>query len=174
MTRCIKRARWASSGAAVGVCFVGLANELSRCVDHPAAAMITFRPDGGRGWSQFTGEAPTEAPLVQGWAGLGLGQFALTERSPAPAHAARLQLPLDRVLPFTDNPSMEKNLASTLPPELMTELQEAADRAARGVRDPEIMRRACESMDRLREEIRRRHGVLDIGVPAIRELRDGA
>ena len=40
------------------------------------------------------------------------------------------------------------------------------------VLDPEVMRRACERMDRLREEIRRRHGILDIGVPAIRELRD--
>jgi hypothetical protein len=28
-------------------------------------------------------------------------------------------------------------------------------------------------MDRIREEIRRQHGVLDIGVPAIRALRDG-
>ncbi len=54
----------------------------------------------------------------------------------------------------------------------MAELQEAADRAAKGSRDPEIMRLACESMDRQREEIRRKHGILDIGVPAIRELRD--
>ena len=40
------------------------------------------------------------------------------------------------------------------------------------VRDPEVMRQACERMDRRREEIRQKHGVLDIGVPAIRELRD--
>lgn len=59
-----------------------------------------------------------------------------------------------------------------IPPELMAELQEAADRAAKGIRDPEIMREACESMDRQREEIRRKHGILDIAVPAIRELRD--
>jgi hypothetical protein len=68
---------------------------------------------------------------------------------------------------------MQNNHPDTVPPELLAELQEAAERAARGVRDPEIMRRACESMDRLREEIRKKHGVLDIGVPAIRELRDG-
>jgi hypothetical protein len=55
----------------------------------------------------------------------------------------------------------------------MAELQEAAERAARGIRDPEVMRRACESMDRISEEIRQKHGVLDIGVPAIRALRDG-
>ncbi len=60
-----------------------------------------------------------------------------------------------------------------IPPQVMAELQAAADRAAQGIRDPEIMLQACERMDRLREEIRRQHGILDIGVPAIRELRDG-
>jgi succinate dehydrogenase/fumarate reductase flavoprotein subunit len=59
-----------------------------------------------------------------------------------------------------------------IPADLMAELQEAADRAAKGVRDPEAMRRACEDIDRVREEIRQRHGVLDIGGPAIRQLRD--
>jgi hypothetical protein len=34
------------------------------------------------------------------------------------------------------------------------------------------MRRAATSMDRLRKEIRRRHGLLDIAVPALHELRD--
>jgi succinate dehydrogenase/fumarate reductase flavoprotein subunit len=63
-------------------------------------------------------------------------------------------------------------LPTGIPPELLAELQEAADRAAKGIRDPEAMRRACEDMDRVREEIRRRHGVLDIGGPAIRQLRD--
>jgi hypothetical protein len=55
----------------------------------------------------------------------------------------------------------------------MTELQAAADRSAQSIRDPESRAKACERMDQLREEIRRRHGILDIGVPAIRELRDG-
>jgi hypothetical protein len=55
----------------------------------------------------------------------------------------------------------------------MVELQAAADRATNGIRDSERTAKACESMDRLREEIRRQHGVLDIGVPAIRGLRDG-
>ena len=67
---------------------------------------------------------------------------------------------------------MNNNHAETIPPDLMAQLQEAADRASKGIRDPEIMRLACESMDRQREEIWRQHGVLDIGVPAIRELRD--
>lgn len=62
---------------------------------------------------------------------------------------------------------------TTIPPEIMAELQNAAENAARGVRDPEQMRRACEEMDRVREAIRREHGVLNIGVPAIRALRNG-
>lgn len=68
---------------------------------------------------------------------------------------------------------MDNSHSNSIPPQLLVELQEAADRAARGIRDPEIMRRACQSMDRLREEIRQVHGILDVGVPAIRELRDG-
>lgn len=61
---------------------------------------------------------------------------------------------------------------SLIPPQIMAELQAAADRAAKGLRNPEMMAKACERMDQLREEIRRTHGILDIGVPAIRELRD--
>jgi hypothetical protein len=61
---------------------------------------------------------------------------------------------------------------STIPPELLTELREAAANAAKGVRDLKEIREACEEMDRIREEIRKKHGILDIGVPAIRELRD--
>jgi hypothetical protein len=59
-----------------------------------------------------------------------------------------------------------------IPPEEMAELQAAADRAARGVRDPEAMRTACERMDRTREAIRQRAGLLDFAVPTIRALRD--
>jgi hypothetical protein len=59
-----------------------------------------------------------------------------------------------------------------IPSDLMAQLQEAAARAAKGVRDPETMRQACERMDRISEQIRQRHGVLDIGTPAIRELRE--
>ena len=63
----------------------------------------------------------------------------------------------------------ENNL---IPPELATEMQEAVENAANGVRDPERIKRARASMDRIREEIRQQHGVLDIGIVAIRELRD--
>lgn len=63
---------------------------------------------------------------------------------------------------------------SAIPPEIMTALQEAADHAVRGVRDPERISRAVERMDQMRAETYRKHGLLDIGVRAIRELRDGA
>jgi hypothetical protein len=61
---------------------------------------------------------------------------------------------------------------SKIPPQLLADLQDAAEKAAKGERDLEAARVACEEMDRIREEIRKKHGVLDIGVPAIRELRD--
>jgi hypothetical protein len=67
------------------------------------------------------------------------------------------------------NPTQEKGI----PTEVMAELQQAAERAAHGPRDPEAIRRACERMDRVREEIRRQHALPNIGVPAIRQLRDG-
>ena len=37
--------------------------------------------------------------------------------------------------------------------------------------DPEVADRLRKEIDRLREQVFRKHGVLDIGVPAIRELR---
>lgn len=40
------------------------------------------------------------------------------------------------------------------------------------VRDPEVMRQAAERMDRLREQIYNRVGLLDIAVPYLREARD--
>lgn len=51
------------------------------------------------------------------------------------------------------------------------DLDQAIRRLMNGVRDPEEVRRAVERMDRIREEIRQKHGTLDIGLPAIRELR---
>ncbi len=56
--------------------------------------------------------------------------------------------------------------------ELTAQLRIAAERAANGSRERARMKLACANMDRIRDEIRREHGVLDIGVPAIRELRD--
>ncbi len=46
----------------------------------------------------------------------------------------------------------ETETESVFTPEVMAELQRLADDAARGIRDPERMRRAAERMDRMREE----------------------
>ena len=54
----------------------------------------------------------------------------------------------------------------------MIELQEAVDRLAKGIRDPEAMNRACERMDRMREEMRQRVGEVEVAVDLIRESRD--
>jgi hypothetical protein len=61
---------------------------------------------------------------------------------------------------------------TVIPSESKTHMQQATDNAVVGLRDPEAMRRASVEMDRIGEEVRRRHGVLDISVPSIRELRD--
>ncbi len=68
---------------------------------------------------------------------------------------------------------MSDFMKSVFSPEEWTELIEAAEYAVKGVRDPEVMKKACERMDKRREEIFQREGLLDIGVPAIRELRGG-
>ncbi len=60
---------------------------------------------------------------------------------------------------------------SAITPELEAEFQAAVRRAMSSMRDPEAMRKACERMDRMREETYHQHGLLNIGVPAIRELR---
>jgi hypothetical protein len=62
--------------------------------------------------------------------------------------------------------------STDISPDLMAELRRAAERAARGDRDPEVMRRAAERMDLLREKNRKRLGVQDIGVRIISESRD--
>ena len=60
-----------------------------------------------------------------------------------------------------------------VPADVLAELTQAAERAARGIRDPEAMRQACERMDRIREANRRKFGEADIGVEIIRSLRRG-
>lgn len=52
------------------------------------------------------------------------------------------------------------------------ELQETLTRAASGVRDRVEMREAREEMNRLREELKRKIGVVDIAVELIRDARN--
>ncbi|HET6572791.1 MAG TPA: hypothetical protein VFG68_04250 [Fimbriiglobus sp.] len=62
------------------------------------------------------------------------------------------------------------NPTQMIPADVMAELREATERAAQGVRDPEVMRRACERMDRMRDELRSHVGELDVAVDLIREV----
>jgi hypothetical protein len=68
--------------------------------------------------------------------------------------------------------TMTKTDKSALASELLADLGKAANDVAKGARDPDELRAACDEMDRIREEIRKKHGVLDIGVPPIRVFRD--
>lgn len=67
---------------------------------------------------------------------------------------------------------MKTSEIATFPPEIRAELEEAIRRALSGVRDPEAMRKACERMDRAREELRKKHGELNIAVDLIRQGRE--
>ncbi len=59
-----------------------------------------------------------------------------------------------------------------IPAEVMAELEHAAQLAASGRKDPTFARRAADEAARIREKVERKYGLLDIGVPAIRDLRD--
>ena len=74
---------------------------------------------------------------------------------------------------WEDRPVDKSEESSRITPEMMAKLQEANERAMKGIRDAEAMRKACERMDRTREKIYRRNGLLDFAVPTIRALRDG-
>jgi hypothetical protein len=55
----------------------------------------------------------------------------------------------------------------------MAELEKAVQDLMKGVRNPEKMRQAAVEMDRTREAIYRRIGLVDFAVPTIRAVRDG-
>ncbi|HEV3025270.1 MAG TPA: hypothetical protein VGX76_22520 [Pirellulales bacterium] len=62
-----------------------------------------------------------------------------------------------------------------IPADLLAEMEEVARLAmSGGIKDREILRRIRERAEGIREEVFREHGLLDIGTPAIRELRDGS
>jgi hypothetical protein len=67
---------------------------------------------------------------------------------------------------------METSDHPQIPFEVMADLKEAADKAAKGIRDPGAMLKACERMDRMREKNRKLFGDQDVGVDIIRAMRD--
>jgi hypothetical protein len=60
----------------------------------------------------------------------------------------------------------------TIPPELKADMEYAVQLVMSGKKDAEFEKRIHAAADRIRAEIIKSHGLLDIGVPAIRELRD--
>lgn len=69
--------------------------------------------------------------------------------------------------------NMAPETKEVIPAEVMADLEKAARSAAVGqAPDPEFAQRIAAEAEKVREEVRRKHGILDIGVPAIRELRD--
>jgi hypothetical protein len=84
-----------------------------------------------------------------------------------------LSLPPARFKTMSDSVSNTLE-APAIPRELMVELQERAERAAKGIIDPDARRIARERMDRMREEFRLRHGEVNLAVELIREARDSA
>lgn len=62
--------------------------------------------------------------------------------------------------------------ATFLPADVLSDMQRAIELAMTGKRDQEFERRVQAEGKRIREETFRKHGLLDIAVPAIRELRD--
>jgi hypothetical protein len=66
---------------------------------------------------------------------------------------------------------MQKN--HKYPAEVRAMLEEALHHARTGRGKAKVLRRISEEADRIRDRVLKKHGVLDIGVPAIRALRDG-
>jgi len=63
--------------------------------------------------------------------------------------------------------------ASCIPPEILTDGDAVIEAIMAGKKlEPEIARRIHARAKRIRDEVFQKHGLLDIGVPAIREFRD--
>jgi hypothetical protein len=60
----------------------------------------------------------------------------------------------------------------SIPSEVLADMKRATDLALSGKKDREFEQRVQAEAKRIRAEILRKHGFLDIGVFAIRELRD--
>jgi hypothetical protein len=61
---------------------------------------------------------------------------------------------------------------STIPSDVLADMERATELATSGTKDPEFARRVQAEAKKVRAEIFAKHGLLDIGVPAMRELRD--
>jgi hypothetical protein len=60
-----------------------------------------------------------------------------------------------------------------IPADAMADLERAVEILMTGQRDPEFEHRIHAQAEKISQEVLEKHGVLDIGVPIIRALRDG-
>lgn len=63
-------------------------------------------------------------------------------------------------------------MATAATPDMTNELSEAVHRMMNGIRDPAIAQRAREDMNRMREETRKRIGIVEVAVDLIRDARE--
>jgi hypothetical protein len=69
---------------------------------------------------------------------------------------------------------MGPNDSGTITPaDATADLERAIEILMTGRRDPEFEARIHAQSEKITQEVLKKHGVLDIGVPAIRALRDG-
>jgi hypothetical protein len=69
---------------------------------------------------------------------------------------------------------MEKSEpGAVIPADVLADLERAIEIMMTGQRDPVFEQRIHARAEEITQEIFRKHGLLDIGVPAIRALRDG-
>jgi hypothetical protein len=59
------------------------------------------------------------------------------------------------------------------PPEVRAMLDEAIHHALTGKGNPDVLKKIHLEAEKIRAEITKQHGLVDIGTPAIHELRDG-
>jgi hypothetical protein len=63
--------------------------------------------------------------------------------------------------------------APMMPADALADLERAVEILMTGQRDPKFEERIHAQSAKISQEVLEKHGVLDIGVPAIRALRDG-
>jgi hypothetical protein len=60
-----------------------------------------------------------------------------------------------------------------IPADALADLERAVEIVMTGQRDPEFEQRIHAQAEKISQQVLEKHGVLDIGVPIIRALRDG-
>src|SRR5437867_789865 len=106
---------------------------------------------------------------------LWIGLFPAGDSGSANTHPAPMLFHLEIPRPAGDDDGMEPTelRPSPLPLDLQADTEAVMEHITRGTPlDPEVRRRVRQRAERIRDEVYRQHGLLDIGVPAIRALRD--